>query len=106
MLGAIAFGLALLISFVLWDTGLNGEDAHARQIEVGSELRLLDPQKTSAGPPATLSTCVLRQGEFLTPEAARAELAAFAATYTDASSWQRRAAAVRAGIRRGAGLET
>jgi uncharacterized protein len=104
----IAVGLALPICFlfVIWDTRLNGEDAQARKFEEGSELRILDPQKTSAGPPATPSTCVLRQGNFLTPESARAELAAFAATYTDAKSWQRRAAAVRAGIRRGAGLET
>lgn len=47
----------------------------------------------------------LRQGEAQSPAAARAELADFAATFSDAAGWARRAATVRAGILRGAGLD-
>lgn len=48
---------------------------------------------------------LLRQGEALTPAEGRAELAALAATYTDAAGWYRRAAIVRAGVLRGAALD-
>src|SRR5687768_2005355 len=47
-----------------------------------------------------------RRGEVHTPEAARAELALLAATYSDAASWQRRAVLVRTGIKRAAGFES
>lgn len=48
----------------------------------------------------------LRRGEALTPAAGREELARFAAGFDDAASWRRRADNTRAGILRGAGLET
>jgi len=54
---------------------------------------------------APVPSPLLRQGEALTPAEGRAELAAFAATYRDAAGWARRAAVVRAGILRGAGLD-
>jgi dienelactone hydrolase len=47
----------------------------------------------------------LRQGDFHTPEAARAELAALTAATTDAASWRTRAATIRVGILKGAGLD-
>lgn len=52
------------------------------------------------------SGATLRRGEALTPAGGREELAGFAAGFDDAASWHRRAAAVRAGLLRGAGLET
>ncbi len=47
---------------------------------------------------------MLRQGYFQTPEAAREELAAFAADCPDAAAWKERAARVRRGILEGARL--
>lgn len=47
----------------------------------------------------------LRQGPFHTPEAARAELAAFTAACPDAEAWKARATRVRAGILKGAALD-
>jgi len=46
----------------------------------------------------------LRQGNFLTEEQAREELAAFAQSYSNLEEWQARAARIREGILRGAEL--
>jgi len=47
----------------------------------------------------------LRQGNFHTPEAARAELAPLTAMCPDSDSWMARSATIRAGILKGAGLD-
>jgi dienelactone hydrolase len=54
---------------------------------------------------AVSAAAALRQGDFHSPEAAREELAAFAAATPDAASWKSRAATIRAGILKGAGLD-
>lgn len=46
----------------------------------------------------------LRQGNFLTEEQARQELASFAESYSNLAEWQARASRIRAGILRGAEL--
>lgn len=55
---------------------------------------------------AVMSGASLRQGHFHTPEAARVEIATFAAECPDAGTWKARAARVRAGILKGAGLDS
>jgi hypothetical protein len=55
-------------------------------------------------PAAGVSAPRLCQGDYQTPEAARAQLARFAQSYSDLGGWKRRAAAIREGILRGAGL--
>ncbi|MBK1835616.1 alpha/beta hydrolase family protein [Roseibacillus ishigakijimensis] len=47
------------------------------------------------------ATAELRQGQAQTPEEARGELREFAKTFSDAESWQKRAAQLRQGIREG-----
>ena len=46
----------------------------------------------------------LCQGDYQTPEAAQAQLARFAKTYSDLDGWKKRAATIREGILCGAGL--
>ena len=53
---------------------------------------------TDATPPQ------LCQGDYQTPEAAKAQLARFTQTYADLGGWKKRAATIREGILRGAGL--
>lgn len=93
---------------------------------VGSPLAATIPEEVgaSADPAARyrkviritslVATCIvvaapasagLRQGDFHTPEAARAELAAFVAATPDSTAWKARAATIRAGILKGAGLD-
>jgi hypothetical protein len=48
----------------------------------------------------------LRQRDFYTEDQAREKLAEWGATHSDRASWETRAAVIRAGILRGAGLET
>ena len=52
----------------------------------------------------TTATPQLCQGDYQTPEAAKAQLARFAQTYSDLDSWTKRATTIREGILRGAGL--
>jgi len=56
----------------------------------------------TAGPAAAQAE--LRQGEFLSDQAAKLELESFAALYTDAEGWRERANDIREGILAGAGL--
>ncbi|HEY5550510.1 MAG TPA: hypothetical protein VIK52_01375, partial [Opitutaceae bacterium] len=67
--------------------------------------RILLTLLTIFGAIVASSEAALRQSLFHTPEAARAELATFAAATPDADAWRERAALVRAGILKGAGLD-
>ncbi|MBN2326344.1 MAG: acetylxylan esterase [Candidatus Omnitrophica bacterium] len=58
----------------------------------------------SAGQDNEVSTIPLRQGGFWTPEEGKQKLEEYAQTWNDRASWEKRAAAIRAGILRGAGL--
>jgi hypothetical protein len=70
---------------------------------VGALRGQTPPPAAPTAPTAPLPE--LCQGDYQSEAAAKAQLAAFAATYTDAAGWQRRAATIRQNLRRGAGLE-
>jgi uncharacterized protein len=58
----------------------------------------VDAQETTPSAP------VLRQGAFWSEDVAKEKLDEYAGTWSDRASWERRAAAIRVGILRGAGL--
>ncbi len=54
--------------------------------------------------PAVTPAATLRRGAFWTPEEGKRKLDEYAATWSDKASWEKRAAALREGVLRGAGL--